>query len=185
MSNAVFVDGICLSNSRIFKEVYEEYFTALKYFAMRYVKDEEVACDLLQDVFIKLWEKGDRFEDEMQLKTYLYRVVRNHCLTFIRDAQRKEKRMEGFKVEETEESFVQQMIEAEVYALINDIFEELPDACRNVYMKSLEGKSHKEIAEIMGISPRTVEGHIRQALAFLREDLKGLFLLIFLLCNIN
>ena len=45
--------------------------------------------------------------------------------------------------------------------------------------------SHKEIAEIMGISPRTVEGHIRQALAFLREDLKGLFLLIFLLCNIN
>lgn len=61
--------------SRIFKEVYEEYFTALKYFAMRYVKDEEVACDLLQDVFIKLWEKGDRFEDEMQLKTYLYRVV--------------------------------------------------------------------------------------------------------------
>lgn len=45
--------------------------------------------------------------------------------------------------------------------------------------------SRKEIAEIMGISPRTVEGHIRQALAFLREDLKGLFLLIFLLCNIN
>ena len=45
--------------------------------------------------------------------------------------------------------------------------------------------SRKEIAEIMGISPRTVEGHIRQALAFLREGLKGLFLLIFLLCNIN
>lgn len=174
MSNAVFVDGICLSNSRIFKEVYEEYFTALKYFAMRYVKDEEVACDLLQDVFIKLWEKGDRFEDEMQLKTYLYRVVRNHCLTFIRDTQRKEKRMEGFKVEETEESFVQQMIEAEVYALINDIFEELPDACRNVYMKSLEGKSHKEIAEELNIAITTIKKHKTNANNYLRGRLKNL-----------
>ena len=66
-----------LSERKRFKEVYEEYFTALKYFAMRYVKDEEVACDLLQDVFVKLWEKGDRFENVIQLKTYLYRIVRN------------------------------------------------------------------------------------------------------------
>ena len=95
MLNEIEVGLICLSESKKFKEVYEEYFTALKYFAMRYVKDEEVACDLLQDVFVKLWEKGDRFENEMQLKTYLYRVVRNHCLTYIRDAQRKEKRMGG------------------------------------------------------------------------------------------
>ena len=136
MLNEIEVGLICLSERKKFKEVYEEYFTALKYFAMRYVKDEEVACDLLQDVFVKLWEKGDRFENEMQLKTYLYRVVRNHCLTYIRDTQRKEKRMEGFEVEETEESFVHQMIEAEIYALINDIFEELPDACRNVYIRA-------------------------------------------------
>lgn len=111
MLNEIEVGLICLSERKKFKEVYEEYFTALKYFAMRYVKDEEVACDLLQDVFVKLWEKGDRFENEMQLKTYLYRVVRNHCLTYIRDTQRKEKRMVGFEVEETEESFVHQMIE--------------------------------------------------------------------------
>ena len=167
---------ICLSERKKFKEVYEEYFTALKYFAMRYVKDEEVACDLLQDVFVKLWEKGDRFENEMQLKTYLYRVVRNHCLTYIRDAQRKEKRMEGFEVEETEESFVHQMIEAEIYALINDIFEELPDACRNVYMKSLEGKSHKEIAEELHIAITTIKKHKTNANNYLRGRLKDLLL---------
>ena len=67
MLNEIEVGLICLSERKKFKEVYEEYFTALKYFAMRYVKDEEVACDLLQDVFVKLWEKGDRFENEMQL----------------------------------------------------------------------------------------------------------------------
>ena len=176
MLNEIEVGLIYLSERKKFKEVYEEYFTALKYFAMRYVKDEEVACDLLQDVFVKLWEKGDRFENEMQLKTYLYRVVRNHCLTYIRDAQRKEKRMEGFEVEETEESFVHQMIEAEIYALINDIFEELPDACRNVYMKSLEGKSHKEIAEELHIAITTIKKHKTNANNYLRGRLKDLLL---------
>lgn len=181
MSNEFNAGLICLSEKKKFKEVYEEYFTALKYFAMRYVKDEELACDLLQDVFIKLWEKGDRFEDEIQLKTYLYRVVRNHCLTFIRDAQRREKQMEGFKVEETEESFVQQMIEAEVYALINDIFEELPAACKKVYMKSLEGKSHKEIAEELNIAITTIKKHKTNANNYLRGRLKDLmcFMMLF------
>ena len=169
MLNEIEVGLICLSERKKFKEVYEEYFTALKYFAMRYVKDEEVACDLLR-------EKGDRFENEMQLKTYLYRVVRNHCLTYIRDTQRKEKRMEGFEVEETEESFVHQMIEAEIYALINDIFEELPDACRNVYMKSLEGKSHKEIAEELHIAITTIKKHKTNANNYLRGRLKDLLL---------
>jgi len=162
MLNEIEVGLICLSERKKFKEVYEEYFTALKYFAMRYVKDEEVACDLLQDIFVKLWEKGDRFENEMQLKTYLYRVVRNHCLTYVRDTQRKEKRMEGFEVEETEESFVHQMIEAEIYA------------CRNVYMKSLEGKSHKEIAEELHIAITTIKKHKTNANNYLRERLKGL-----------
>ena len=110
----------------------------------------------------------------MQLKTYLYRVVRNHCLTYVRDTQRKEKRKEGFEVEETEESYVHQMIEDEIYALIKDIFEELPDACRNVYMKSLEGKSHKEIAEELHIAITTIKKHKTNANNYLRERLKGL-----------
>lgn len=180
MLNETKVGLICLSERKKFKEVYEEYFTALKYFAMRYVKDEDVACDLLQDVFVKLWEKGDRFENAMQLKTYLYRVVRNHCLTFIRDAQRKEKRMEGFEVEETEESFVYQMIEAEIYALINDIFEELPDACKNVYIKSLEGKSHKEIEDELHIAITTIKKHKTNANNYLRKRLKDLLFLVML-----
>ena len=116
----------------------------------------------------------------MQLKTYLYRVVRNHCLTFIRDAQRKEKRMEGFEVEETEESFVYQMIEAEIYALINDIFEELPDACKNVYIKSLEGKSHKEIADELHIAITTIKKHKTNANNYLRKRLKDLLFLVML-----
>lgn len=173
------VDGkICLSNEKIFKAVYEEYFTALKYFAVSYVKDDEVAADLLQDVFIKLWNKGDTFDDELQLQTYLYKVVHNHCLTYIRDEQRKENRLKEFCVEEAEESFMFQMIESEVYALINQVFEELPEACRNVYIKSLEGKSHKEIAEELNIAISTIKKHKTNANNYLRRRLKNLLTLV-------
>ena len=58
MLNEIEVGLICLSERKKFKEVYEEYFTALKYFAMRYVKDEEVACDLLQDIFCQIVGEG-------------------------------------------------------------------------------------------------------------------------------
>ena len=53
-----------LSDSKQFKAGYEQYFTALKYFALQYIKDEEVVFDLLQDFFMKLWEKGEVFQNE-------------------------------------------------------------------------------------------------------------------------
>ena len=67
---------IDFSDAKRFKAEYEAYFSALKYFAFRYIEDEEVVCDLLQDLFVKLWERGEMFENEMVLKAYLYRSVR-------------------------------------------------------------------------------------------------------------
>ena len=151
MLNEIEVGLICLSERKKFKEVYEEYFTALKYFAMRYVKDEEVACDLLQDIFVKLWEKGDRFENEMQLKTYLYRVVRNHCLTYVRDTQRKEKRMEGFEVEETEERYEKANAIYRIYIENIHLFDKLIlntqngyDSLRCILMQLVESMCEKQ-----------------------------------------
>lgn len=165
---------IDLSDVKQFKTGYESHFSALKYFALRYVEDEEVVCDLLQDLFVKVWEKGEKFENELVFTTYLYRAVRNNCLCYIRDARRKEARMAGYEPEETEESFVNQMIEAEVYALINEIFDELPEASRQVYLRSLEGKSHQEISEELHIAINTIKKHKNNANHYLRARLEKL-----------
>lgn len=165
---------INLSDARQFKAAYETWFTALKYFALRYVENEEIVCDLLQDLFIKLWEKGEVFDNEMAFKAYLYRSVRNNCLAYIRDTRRKESRMAEYQPEETEEAFVNQMIEAEVYALVNEIFQELPDTCRKVYAKSLEGKSHQEISEELHIAINTIKKHKNNANHYLRDRLEKL-----------
>lgn len=108
---------------------------------------------------MKLWEKGEVFENELVFRTYLYRVVRNNCLTYLRDTRRRAAQMEQYNPEETEEAFVNRIIEAEVYTLVNQIFEELPAASRQVYLKSLEGKSHKEIARELHIAINTIKRH--------------------------
>ena len=174
-------ETVDLSDSKQFKAGYEQYFTALKYFAMQYIKDEEVVFDLLQDFFMKLWERGDVFTNQDTFKVYLYRGVRNNCLTYIRDKKRQEKRLEGFVCDEVEEDFVGRVIEAEVFSLINEVFEELPEACKRVYRLSLEGKSHQEIADELQISLNTVKFHKKNAYKLLRDKLKDKFYLLFLI----
>jgi RNA polymerase sigma-70 factor (ECF subfamily) len=167
-----------LSDTKCFQEKYNEYFSALKYFAMRYVKEEECVRDLLQDTFVKLWEKGEIFKNEEVFKVYLYRAIRNNCLTYIRDTKRREDRLADYKVEDSEESFVHRMIEAEVYALINEVFEELPPAVKNVYIKSLEGKSHREIADELHIAINTIKSHKNHANRYLKARLKSILNLL-------
>ena len=169
---------IDLSDAKQFKTEYEEFFPALKYFALHYIGDEEVVCDLIQDLWIRIWEKAEVFENQSAFKTYLYRSVRNNCLTYLRDIRRRESRMAYYEPEETEEAFVNQMIEAEVYALINKIFDELPSASRQVYLKSLEGKSHKEISEELHIAINTIKKHKNNANHYLRIRLEKLLCLI-------
>lgn len=171
-------NNIDLSDGRTFRAEYERHFSALKYFACRYISEEEVVSDLLQDLFVKLWEKGGKFENELVLKTYLYRSVRNNCLSYLRDTRRREIRMAAYEQEETEEAFVDQMIEAEVYALINEVFEELPEASRQVYLRSLEGKSHQEISEELHIAINTIKKHKNNANHYLRARLEKLLSLL-------
>ena len=167
MSQKSKIGRIDLSDAKCFQVIYQEYFVALKYFACRYIKDVEVVCDLLQNLFVKLWEQGETFENEVAFKTYLYHAVRNVCLTCIRDTQRKEARLAEYEPEYCEESFINQIIESEVYALVNEVFEE-----------SLEGKSHKEIAEELNIAVNTIKKHKNNANHYLRSRLEKLICLM-------
>lgn len=165
---------INLSEAQHFETVYKQYFAALKHFALQYISDAAVVCDLLQDLFVRIWEKGEVFENELALKAYLYRSVRNNCLTYHRNLQRKENQMAGYERQESEEAFINRIIEAEVYALINEVFEELPPATRLVYLKSLENKSHKEIARELNITINTIKKHKNNANHYLRARLEKL-----------
>lgn len=165
---------IDLSDSQRFTAEYEKHFSALKYFALQYIEDEEVVCDLLQEFFIKLWERKEVFENEYAFRGYLYHGIRNNCISYIRTRRRNAEKIEAYKPEEFEESFVNQIIKAEIYSLVNEAFQELPEASRLVYLKSLEGKSHKEIAEELKVTINTIKKHKNNANHYLRRRLKDL-----------
>ena len=181
MSSNELLAVVDLSDAKQFKKGYERYFTALKHFAMHYLEDEDVVLDLLQDFFLKLWEKRETFKNEETFKIYLYRSVRNNCLTYIRNRKRAEKYMQGYASEEFEEDFICHVIEAEVFSMINEVFEELPEACKKVYRLSLEGKSHQEIADELHIAINTIKRHKNNANHYIRERLDKLLILAILL----
>jgi len=169
-----------ISSYKRFHAEYERHFAGLFYFAKRFV-EEETACDIIQDFFVRLWEKQMTFKSENQFIVYIYHSVRNRCFTYLRNNKRNMARLSQMEVPQSEESFLEQIIEAETYSLINDAFAELPESSKRVYIKSLEGKSHKEIAEELQIAINTIKRHKNRANHYLRERLKKLFFLIALL----
>lgn len=157
-----------------FQETFELYFRVLVLFATKFSLDKESAEDLVQDVFVKLYEQKDRLQFHSSLKAFLYQSVRNRCIDVIRSAKTREKHhveikagadLEGLN---SEDLMMQSELEEKIYQSIK----QLPDQCQLIFkMNRFEGKKNQEIAEELNISKRTVETQISKALKRLREDI--------------
>lgn len=164
-----------------FRTLYEKYTPALRYFAGKYVGDGTAIDDIIQDVFVCLWEKHTDFKTEESLKSFLYTSVKNNCLNVIRHRGVKERYAEVLLREEQQDFFLEHIIEAEVFELLLGVFNELPPACREVYRLSLEGKKHEEIAMQLQITVNTVKKHKNNANHYMRERLKHILNLLCLI----
>ncbi|MCM1313057.1 MAG: RNA polymerase sigma-70 factor [Bacteroides sp.] len=177
------VISIHLEKADVFKRYYLELYSQITYFISKYIEDKETAADIIQDVWLRMWEQKMTFPDETAMKAYLYRSIHNAAMNFIRSNSREQQRYEAIKTisDDIDSSNVlNDIVESEIYAIINKAFSELSDASRRVYVESLKGKSQKEIAEELNISVNTVKKHIYNANQYLRKRLEHLFLLILL-----
>jgi len=157
-----------------FQETFELYFRVLVLFATKFSLDKETAEDLVQDVFVKLYEQKDRLQFHSSLKAFLYQSVRNRCIDLIRSSKTRERHhveikagaeLEGLNSEEL-------MIQSELEEKIFQSIQQLPEQCQLIFkMNRFEGKKNQEIAEALNISKRTVETQISKALKRLREDI--------------
>lgn len=157
-----------------FQETFEIYFKVLVLFATKFSLDKETAEDLVQDVFVRLYEQKDRLQFHSSLKAFLYQSVRNRCIDLIRSTKTREKHhveiKAGTDVEglNSEDLMLQSELEEKIYHSIK----QLPDQCQLIFkMNRFEGKKNQEIADELNISKRTVETQISKALKILREDI--------------
>ena len=160
-------------SDKAFRYLYDKYASTLRYFSAKYVDDDATIEDVVQDAFLNLWEKRNEFKTESTIKAYLYKIVRSFSVDTIRRRNIGNRYAEKIVLEkEDQEFFLENIVESEVFQMIQTVFNELSPSCREVYQLSLHGKSHEEISQLLDISINTVKKHKNNANHYMRERLK-------------
>jgi len=173
-----------------FEKLFREHFTALCYFAQKYLGDIDSSKEIVHNVFIKIWENREEFDWEKPAKSYLFTSVYNRSLNLIRDNRKfVSSDTPDFKYESIDNSeFSNSMEVAELEGRIKLALSKLPEKCREVFeLNRFEGKKYAEIAVQLSISVKTVEAQMSKALKVLKEELKDYIyiFIVFLLKNID
>jgi RNA polymerase sigma-70 factor (ECF subfamily) len=168
-----------------FDAIYVTYYPRMIRFAGEYVLRKEDAENIVQDIFVLLWEKRDVLDIKVSLVPYLFTLVKNKCLDFLRHKLIEE---EFAKEYEAKQVALEQLNYAfssdeDIEEILTAAINSLPERCREIFIKSrVEGKKYREIADELDISVNTVETQMSVALKKLRLSLKDyLPLLLFLL----
>ncbi len=168
-----------------FDKIYVTYYPCMLRFAKGYVLFEEDAENVVQDVFLLLWEKRMVLDIQISLVSYLFSLVKNRCLDYLRHRDVDEEyRLElAFKLSALEKLNYVFTSEEDIEKVVVNAISKLPKRCREIFFKSrIEGMKYREIADELKISMNTVENQMAIALKKLRIELKDyLPLLLFFL----
>jgi RNA polymerase sigma-70 factor (ECF subfamily) len=165
--------------------LFKEYYEALHRYAFSIVKDEDDAKDVLQIVFINIWERKETLHITSSPKAYLYRAVYNESLNYIKKEGIRQKHQEGAIVLQ---EAIQPESDAQEDAIlwkqkVDNVLDQMPPQCRIVFIKSrTENKKYIEIADELGISVKTVEAHMSKALKIIRA-IVGVLVIVCCLYN--
>ncbi len=154
-------------NLHSFNDIFEDYYAPLVAFANKLIHDLDMSEDLIQDLFVSLYEKNESIKLKTAIKPYLFKAAYNRCMSHLRKVQ-----PEILNDEMENAEFRDLMVETEFEARVYAEIQKLPDRCREIFtLNRFEDLSNDEIAEKLDISKRTVETQISKALKILRSSL--------------
>jgi len=163
-----------MTDSNSFELIFRNFYRSLCFFAEHLVHDGDDAEDIVEDLFVKLWNKHLKFESEQHLKAYLYRSAKNACLDFLKVSERSGARNTLFAEERgySEEAYLNEIIRAEIIAEIYHAIETLSPQCGKIItMSYVDGKTNQEIADELNLSIQTVKNQKGRGLALLKQRL--------------
>lgn len=184
------IDQIKSGSEKAFRVVYDLYFLRLERFAAGYVIDRVEAQDIVQSVFLTLWDRKESLYPETNLNNYLVTLTKNQCLNHLRHVRaelnyvaKQEQKNAGlllnyYALEKLNEN---KILFDELEIAAKQAIDSLPGQSREVFILSrIEGMKYQEIALKLEISVKTVEKKMSIALELLRKALKDYYLLLFL-----
>jgi RNA polymerase sigma-70 factor (family 1) len=175
------------SDEEAYREIYLRHWKPLFLTACKKVHSKEIAEELLQNIFLSLWEKRAVLNIE-QLGAYLATSVKYQVLNYVKSCIIKERYLHLSKKhpELSQEDGDTTLIMHELSAAINHAIDQLPEKTREIFKLSrFENRSIKEIAQSLSISEKVVEYHITKSLKLLRVELKDFILMEFVLLNVH
>lgn len=172
------------SNSeQTIKRLFDEHFHHLVLSSFRYLNDYEQSKDIVQDVFVKVWQNMDQVMEIKDLKGYLFKAVQNSSMNYLKHLKVREKFAVDYQCSEspTVKSHEEIVTEQETRTRVCQAVNKLPDNWREAFVHSkYESLKYHEIAAEMKISQKTVEKYISKALQFLRGELNDLLISVVL-----
>ena len=171
-----------------YQTLFRKYYPCLIFYATRLVGEED-AEDVVQDVFVELWRRQESIEIGDQIQAFLYRAVYTRALNVLKHRnvengycaameEINQRRVEFYQPDNNE--IIRRIEDRELRKEIHDAINELPDKCKEVFKLSyLHDMKNKEIADVLGVSLRTVEAHMYKALKYLRSRLDPLWIILF------
>lgn len=177
-----FIESIRKDRVDLFDRVFRSGYDTLCRFANSFLEDPDHSEEVVQAVFVYIWENRHDLELHSSLRSYLFTAVRNRCLNEIKRQKVRDKHHQGIQATAAE-SYQENKIERqELSERITNAINSLPTERQKIFkMSKLEGKKYKEIAEELNISVKTVEGQMGKALKHLRAELGGVVPMVFYL----
>lgn len=176
------IEGMKANRHQSYEVLYNKYAAQLYIFAANKLHSKEIAEELVHDVFIKIWEKRAQINIQTNVAGYLFRMMRNEILQYLRGIKHKDVFIEEMialeisdNIQTDEHIFLKEM-EKKLLGIIDG----LPEKCREIFIMSREHElTVKEIASQLNIADQTVKNQLTKALTVLRKELKHITYLFF------
>ncbi|NNG27770.1 MAG: RNA polymerase sigma-70 factor, partial [Ignavibacteriaceae bacterium] len=174
-------------DSAAFEALFNFYCQQLINFARRYVFDKQIAENVVQDVFVNVWQSRTNLDPSKMIKAYLFTAVKNNSLKHLRHLNIENKGIESIPTNISDDERPDRKLnEKELDIKVHQAIDELPEKCKEIFkLNRFENLKYVEIAKILNISIKTVETQMGRALKKLRERLKPfLTIILFVLTSI-
>lgn len=181
-------------NPAAYEELFKHNFPRMLGYCSLFIQDKAQANDLVQECFVKLWEKRATIKISQSVESLLFVMLRNRCLNHLRDQKLHSCDKDINLLEENDLQYLyhldfigkeEKSLEEALLESIKEAVEKLPEKRKQVFISAkIEGKKNKEVAEELGISVKAVEKYLHQAKEQIREEMLVKFPLLSILVTI-
>ena len=181
MDESILIEKLRKNDRKAYSDLFDGYFDQLFTFALNMVFREDVANDIVQEVFIAIYEKSILKNYQGSLKAYLYTSVRNRCYNYLRDAKVEDRNMALYAEAAVYSDNVDMIDREEILEKIRVVLDELPEKCREVCLRRfVHGYKYSEISEQLGMNENTVKAQLHRGLDKLKHGFSDYdFVLVF------